>query len=310
MRIVCLTYQLIGHSALSYLLEETEDEVVGVFTHEDSPGEEIWWPSVAELAASHGVEVLTPESINEPEWVERLRQMKPDLIVSAWYRNLVKQPILDIPPLGAYNLHGSLLPLYRGRAPVNWVLVNGEQETGMTLHQMTVRADAGDIVGQAVVPVELDDTAATLYERLAATGKEVLRAAWPLLREGKAPRLVQDVSKATYVGRRTPADGEFHWDWPARQIHNLVRAVTHPYPGAFVEGPRGRVFVWQSHPVPGLLFPNPPAPGSVCRWSPAGLEIATSEGNLLVTRLQRQGEEELGAEAYVQRYGVEVGDII
>ncbi|MCD6351255.1 MAG: UDP-L-Ara4N formyltransferase/UDP-GlcA C-4'-decarboxylase [Armatimonadetes bacterium] len=149
MRLICLAYHQIGHMGLRYFLEETDDEVVAVFTHEDRQGEEIWWPSVAELARSYGVPVYTPEDINAPDQVELLRSLRPDFIFSFWYRQLVKRPILDLPPGGCLNMHGSLLPKYRGRAPVNWVLVNGEEKTGITLHYMVERADAGDIVAQA-----------------------------------------------------------------------------------------------------------------------------------------------------------------
>ncbi|MHB9132030.1 MAG: formyltransferase [Armatimonadota bacterium] len=307
MRLVCLGYQLIGHAGLQYFLEETDDEVVAVFTHEDSPGEEIWWPSVAELATKHGVPVYTPDNINTPEWVERIRAMQPDFIVGFWYRNLVKQAVLDIPPGGCLNLHGSLLPKYRGRAPINWVLANGERETGMTLHYMVERADAGDIVGQAVIPIDDEDTALTLYQRSAKIGQQVLRAAWPLLRMGKAPRVPQDLSQSTVVGRRTPEDGCIDWAWPARKMHNLVRAVTHPYPGAFIGDGVERIFVWSAWPLPGLLCPNAPAPGTVCAVSDAGIEVAAGEGHLLLRRVQLSGEDELTGAEFAARYGIVPG---
>ena len=239
MRIVCLAYQIIGHAALRYFLEESGDEVVALITHEDSPGEEVWWPSAPDLAAEYGVPVYSPDDINAPESVELLAHLSPDFLISAWYRQLLKQQALATASRGGLNLHGSLLPRYRGRAPVNWVLVNGETETGMTLHYMVPRADAGDVVGQVRVPISEGDTALSLYHRLAAATVEVLRGTWPAVASGQAARMPQDESQATYVGRRTPRDGLFRWDWPARRIHNLVRAVTHPYPGAFFEGRRG-----------------------------------------------------------------------
>jgi methionyl-tRNA formyltransferase len=309
-RVVCLMYQSVGEMALRYLLEETQDEVVALFTHEDTPGEEVWWRSAADLARAHGVPVLTPEDINQPEWVERIGQMQPDFILSAWYRNLIKRPTLDIPPQGCYNLHGSLLPYYRGRAPVNWVLVNGESQTGMTLHVMTPRADAGEIVGQAVTPVWTEDTAQTLYGRLVAAGLEVLRATWPLLREGRAPHVPQDEAQATVVGRRGPEDGRFAWDWPATRIHNLVRAVTHPYPGAFVDTPRGRLTVWTSRAVSGLVHPAPPAPGTVACLTEQGPEIVTSLGRLLILRGQMAGQDECDGDELARRLGLEIGSYL
>ncbi len=310
MRIICLAYHTIGHMGLSYFLDETDDEVVAVFTHADRPDEEIWWPSVAELARRRDVPVFIAEDINQPQWVEKIRELRPDFIFSFWYRQLVKRPILEIPPGGCLNLHGSLLPKYRGRAPVNWVLVNGEEKTGITLHYMVERADAGDIVAQAVVPIDFSDTALTLYQKLVEAGRLVLRAAWPLLREGRAPRLPQDESQATYFGRRTPEDGRFDWSWPALRIYNLVRAVTHPYPGAFVDFGGRQLFVWQAYPMRGLLRPHPPVPGTIQEIGPDGIEVATGEGHLLLRRVQLEGEKEMSGAAFAKRHGLRVSHLM
>jgi methionyl-tRNA formyltransferase len=307
MRVICLAYHQIGHMGLRYFLEETDDQVVAVFSHEDAPGEEIWWPSVADLARERGVPVFTPENINQPEWAEKIAALRPDFIISLWYRYLVKKPILELPAGGCLNLHGSLLPKYRGRAPVNWVLVNGEVKTGMTLQYMVPRADAGDIVGQAAVPIELHDTALTVYHKLVDAGHEVLRAAWPLLRSGQAQRIPQNEGEATYFGRRTADDGRFSWHWPALRIHNLVRAVTHPYPGAFAESTGGRLYVWSSLPAPGLVYPRLHPPGTVLQAGEEGISVATGEGSLLVRRVQLEGGEELSGCEFAARHRIERG---
>lgn len=304
MRIVCLAYQIIGHAALRYFLEESGDEVVALITHEDSPGEEVWWPSAPDLAAEYGVPVYSPDDINAPESVELLAHLSPDFLISAWYRQLLKQQALATASRGGLNLHGSLLPRYRGRAPVNWVLVNGETETGMTLHYMVPRADAGDVVGQVRVPISEGDTALSLYHRLAAATVEVLRGTWPAVASGQAARMPQDESQATYVGRRTPRDGLFRWDWPARRIHNLVRAVTHPYPGAFFEGRRGAVFVWAAEPIEA---PTAAAPGTVTSVAHDALVVATGSGSLRVLSAQVAGDEELDGAAFARRYGLGPG---
>ncbi len=310
MRILCLAYQLVGHMGLSYFLDETDDEVVAVFTHEDSPGEEIWWPSVAEKARAAGVPVHTTENLSDPATVQQIRDLEPAFIFSFYYRNMVGREILGIPPGGALNLHGSLLPSYRGRAPVNWVLVNGETRTGMTLHYMVEKADAGDIVGQAFIPIESRDTAMDLYRKMAPAGLDVLRAAWPLLREGKAPRVVQDTAWASYYGRRGPEDGRFEWDWPCQRIDNLVRAVTHPYPGAFVSCRGKKLLLWDVLPVPGRLLPDPPPPGSIVTCCDEGFQVATGEGGLLVRRIQLEGEEELSGVHFAERHGLKPGDLL
>ena len=154
--------------------------MAALFTHEDDPHEEIWWRSCAELARSHGVPVYTPERLDAP-WIERIAAMRPAIIYSFYYRNLLPDAILRTAPLGAYNLHGSLLPAYRGRAPVNWMLVNGEREAGVTLHHMVARADAGDIVGQRAVAIDDSDTALTLYRKLVPLGVALLTEMHPLI---------------------------------------------------------------------------------------------------------------------------------
>lgn len=307
MRVVLLGYQLIGHTALSFLLDETADEVVGLFTHADAPGEEIWWPSAMELARERGVPVLSPEDINTPEAVQALSALAPDILLSAWYRQLLKSPALGVPRLAALNLHGSLLPRYRGRAPVNWVLVNGETETGMTLHHMVERADAGDIAGQVRVPIDSADTALSLYGKLSAATLEVLRLAWPAVREGRAVRVPQDECAATRVGRRGPEDGRFEWTWPADRIHNLVRAVTHPYPGAFVDTRAGRLYVWEAEPAMVAVIGSGPEAGTVASLTERGLVVATGRGGLLVRCAQYAGTPELAGRALWAGLGLEAG---
>ncbi|WP_273860902.1 formyltransferase family protein, partial [Pseudomonas sp. LA5] len=166
-------------------------------------------------------------------WVERIRALEPDFIFSFYYRNLLSGDVLACAKRGAYNLHGSLLPRYRGRAPANWVLVNGETETGVTLHRMVKRADAGPIVAQKRVEIAPDDTALTLHAKLRETSQALLNEVLPTLASGTVEEREQDESQATTFGRRSAADGELEWSRPAVELNNLVRAVTQPYPGAF-----------------------------------------------------------------------------
>ncbi|RLC07758.1 MAG: bifunctional UDP-glucuronic acid oxidase/UDP-4-amino-4-deoxy-L-arabinose formyltransferase, partial [Deltaproteobacteria bacterium] len=173
------------------------------------------------------------DDINHPLWANKIKTIKPDIIFSFYYRKLVGEDILAIPNAGCLNLHGSLLPAYRGRAPVNWVLVNGETETGVTLHYMTKRPDAGDIVSQKKIVISDDDTALTLHKKTAVAASEMLDNILPQLKTGTAPRHPQDDTGASYFGRRSPGDGEIDWTRPASEIRNLIRAVSHPYPGAF-----------------------------------------------------------------------------
>lgn len=232
MRAVVFAYHDMGITGLE-ALRRCGFEIVQIFTHEDDPGENCWFGSVVEWGEKQRIPIATPTDLQAEPWGKRIASLRPETIFSFYYRYLIPEPILAIPVQGAYNLHGSLLPDYRGRCPVNWVLVNGEGQTGVTLHHMVARADAGDIVGKKAVLIDRTDTARSLYGKLCRAGAGLLDELLPLIREGKAPRQPQDIRLGRYFGGRRPADGRINWNWPAERIYNLVRAVTDPYPGAF-----------------------------------------------------------------------------
>jgi UDP-4-amino-4-deoxy-L-arabinose formyltransferase/UDP-glucuronic acid dehydrogenase (UDP-4-keto-hexauronic acid decarboxylating) len=202
MKAVVLAYHNIGCIGIRALLAHGFD-IQAVFTHEDDPGETIWFRSVAELAAANDIPVYAPEDINHPLWVDRIRATGSDILFSFYYRNLIGREILDIPPAGCLNLHGSLLPRYRGRCPVNWVLVNGEKETGVTLHYMTLRPDDGDIAGQRRVAVDDADTALTLHAKIGVAAGQLLDRCLPQIMENKIERVPQDYAAAKSTGTRT-----------------------------------------------------------------------------------------------------------
>ena len=187
MRSVVFAYHDIGYVCLQELLR-TGDPVVAVVTHEDDPAEDIWFRSVRALADAHGVPVWAPPTVNTVEWIERVAAWQPDFLFSFYYRKLLCTELLAIPRQGALNLHGSLLPKYRGRCPVNWVLVHGERESGVTLHYMVEKPDRGDIVAQRAVPITDDDTALTLFHKLTDAAALVMRETYPQLCAGSAPR--------------------------------------------------------------------------------------------------------------------------
>ncbi len=197
-----------------------------------------------------------------------------------------------MPRLGALNLHGSLLPRYRGRSPVNWVLVQGETETGVTLHYMEEKPDRGDIVAQKRIPITPEDTALTLFAKMTPGAAELIRETYPLLRTGQAPRLPQDHSQASYFGGRRPEDGLIDWQMSAVEIYNLMRAVTHPYPGAFTSFQGRKLFIWWGRAMAAAPLPQP-APGRVLVRLPGeGLLVSTGEGNFLIQQAQWEGEPE------------------
>ncbi|EIK63767.1 bifunctional UDP-4-amino-4-deoxy-L-arabinose formyltransferase/UDP-glucuronic acid oxidase ArnA [Pseudomonas sp. B2021] len=278
---VVFAYHDIGCAGIEALLSAGYD-IAAVFTHADDPKENNFYGSVAQLCARNGIPVHAPEDANHPLWIERIAKLNPEYIFSFYYRNLLSEPLLATARKGAFNLHGSLLPKYRGRAPANWVLVNGETETGVTLHRMVKRADAGAILAQQTVAIERSDTGLSLHAKLRDAATALLRDALPQLAQGKLSETAQDESKATYFGRRTAADGKLDWKQPAEQLFNLVRAVTQPYPGAFCAVGEHKLIVWQADVVKGN---EGLAPGRVISVNP--LRIACGEDSLVVKFGQR-----------------------
>lgn len=233
-RAIVFAYHNVGVRCLSVLLAHGV-KVELVVTHSDNPNETIWFDSVAELAALHDIPVITPEDPNTPEIIERIRALRPDFLFSFYYRHMLKKDILDIPKRGAYNMHGSLLPRYRGRVPVNWAIIRGEKETGATLHVMNEKPDNGAIVDQQAVPILPDDTALEVFHKVTCAAEVALDRCLPALIAGSARFRQQDLSQGGYFGGRRPEDGKIRWLESAQAIHNLVRAVAPPYPGAFTQ---------------------------------------------------------------------------
>jgi len=249
LRAVVFAYHNMGLVGLRALLAHGFT-IPMVLSHEDDPKENRWFASVADFCGERGIPVFTPKDVNAAPWPDRIRTAAPDLLLSFYYRSMLKKEVLDIPRLGALNLHGSLLPKYRGRAPVNWVLVKGETETGVTLHFMTEKPDAGDIVGQAAVPIAFDDTALTLFGKMESAASVLLDGLLPRIAKGEIPRRPNDLARGSYFGGRRPEDGRIDWSRPATEIYNLVRAVTRPYPGAFAELSDEKLTVWRAIPLP------------------------------------------------------------
>jgi UDP-4-amino-4-deoxy-L-arabinose formyltransferase/UDP-glucuronic acid dehydrogenase (UDP-4-keto-hexauronic acid decarboxylating) len=221
-----------------------------VFTHEDDPGENCWFGSVKNWAIEKGITVHTTEEVNSPDWITKIAAINPDVIFSFYYRKMICPEILELPRVGAFNLHGSYLPHYRGRCPVNWVIINGEKQTGVTLHYMIDKPDAGDIVGQKAVIIDQLDTAKTLYDKLCGAAKELLDEVLPLIKKGNIPRQKQDLKKGSYYGGRRPEDGRIDWKKSADEIYNLIRGVTQPYPGAFAFLDNDeKVVIWWAQPA-------------------------------------------------------------
>ncbi|AZP42812.1 MULTISPECIES: bifunctional UDP-4-amino-4-deoxy-L-arabinose formyltransferase/UDP-glucuronic acid oxidase ArnA [Rahnella] len=297
MKAIVFAYHDIGCVGLQALVDAGYD-VQAVFTHTDSPNENQFFSSVARQGAELNLPVYAPEDVNHPLWVDRIRALQPDIIFSFYYRNMLSEEILSLAPQGGFNLHGSLLPRYRGRAPVNWALLNGETETGVTLHKMVKRPDAGDIVGQRKVAITGDDTALKLHAKVREAAKALLTDLLPEMKAGNITLTAQDESQASYFGRRTAADGEIHWHKSATEINNLIRAVTEPYPGAFSYLGQRKLTIWRARP---LATQHDKQPGTVLSSDP--LTIACGEGALEILA----GQSENGLYVQGSRLALELG---
>jgi methionyl-tRNA formyltransferase len=241
MRAVVFAYHNVGVRCLRVLLARGV-EVALVVTHEDNPAETIWFESVAALCHEQDIPCITPADPKSAALFAQVQSARPDFIFSFYYRHMLPVELLALATQGAYNMHGSLLPKYRGRVPVNWAVLHGETETGATLHEMAVKPDAGMIVAQTAVPILPDDTSHEVFGKVTVAAEQTLWQVLPLMLAGQTPKMPNDLAKGSYFGGRKPEDGRIDWSQPAQAIYNLHRAVAPPYPGAWtIIG--GRTFI-------------------------------------------------------------------
>jgi methionyl-tRNA formyltransferase len=274
---VVFAYHNVGVRCLSVLLAQGVN-VQLVLTHEDNPDEQIWFDSVAALAARNHLSCATPKDPNSPELLEQLRSLQPDFIFSFYYRHMLKPELLACAKRGAYNMHGSLLPKYRGRVPVNWAIINGERETGVTLHQMVAKPDAGALAAQQAVPILPDDTALEVFQKVTVAAELALYSVLPSIVDGSVKLFAQDLSAGSYYGGRKADDGRINWQQNAVQIHNLIRAVAPPYPGAFTVIQDKLVKILRSRVVSGLRARHP---GPCLYWDALSLRADLHDGSVL-----------------------------
>ena len=279
--IVC-AYSLVGREALAGLLD-AGIRIQALYTYPHPP-EDGWFEPPATLAESRGIPVFLEGKFNEDRVHERIQAARPDFLFSFYFREMIQARFLDIPRLGAYNLHGSLLPRYRGRAPINWVLAKGETETGVTLHRMTPKPDDGDIVGQVSIPIAWDETACTLSKKAAEAGRRLVTETVPRLVDGTATFLSQKtLGPSTYFGGRKAEDGELSFDLTAQEAFNLIRAVADPWPNAFLTLPGGIV------KVPWAVPATDACPCGGFRVTPAGVLLGFASGALRILALEGGG---------------------
>lgn len=241
MRAVVFAYHDVGVDCLKALLA-AGIQVDLVVTHEDDPNENVWFGSVSKLCTEKHIPYVTPSATELQSLIPQLQTLSPDYIFSFYYRNMIPAEILACANIAALNMHGSLLPKYRGRAPVNWAILHGETKTGATLHVMEMKPDAGDIVGQTEVNIGPDETATEVFAKVSHAAVKVMNTVLPQLIQGNVPRKANPLSQGSYFGGRKPSDGQIRWEQTAYQVHNLVRAVAPPYPGAFTDW-RGQTMI-------------------------------------------------------------------
>ncbi len=273
---VVFAYHDVGVRCLSVMLSHGV-RIPLVVTHRDDPDENIWFESVEKLARVNDLEVATPENPNSPEFVQRLNHISPDFLFSFYYRYMLSPAVLATAMRGAFNMHGSLLPKFRGRAPVNWAVLRGEDSTGATLHEMVEKPDAGRIVDQFPVPILPDDRAIDVFRKVTVAAELVLDRALPGVLDGMAPLHAQDLSKGGYFRGRKSDDGRVDWTKGAKEIHDLVRAVAPPYPGAFTMLGGQRMRLLRTHLVQGKSAPAAPT----LRFDGKHLVARCADGGLL-----------------------------
>lgn len=291
MKAAVFAYHEIGYVCLEELIS-ANFEVLCLFTHPDDPGEEIWFRTPRQLAEKYGIPVYEPPSLRDGAWLKLMQNLAPDFIFSFYYRNLLPREVLDTARKEALNLHGSLLPRFRGRCPVNWVLIEGEEVTGVTLHVMEVKPDVGDIIARKAVAIDFQDTAHSLFLKMVSAARDLMRETLPTLESGTYTRTPQ-VGPSSYFGGRKPEDGRIDWKESSTRIYNLIRAVTHPYPGAYTYLDGKKLYIWRAMPVPGSAEASI---GAIISGRP--VVINTGNGFLRILSVQLEGEPELEAEAF------------
>ena len=297
-RAVVFAYHNVGVRGLSVLLS-LGVEVPLVVTHRDNPDENIWFGSVSELADHHGIPWITPDNPNAPGVVSRVQACRPDWIFSFYYRYMLKAELLEGAPKGAFNLHGSLLPKYRGRVPVNWAVLHGEPETGASLHRMVIKPDAGSLVDQESAAILPNDTAHQVFEKVTWAAERVLLRSVPRMLAGEHEESPLDLAAGSYFGGRKPEDGRIDWSRSAWQVHNLIRAVAPPYPGAFTDlgGIRLQLL--------GSYYKGEAAKGMAPRiyWEDDRCHADCADGERILLTRVAVGEGNLNERGFVERFG-------
>jgi len=310
MKILLMGHQIWACMVLKKLVEEGH-EIVGVITEKDDYDDETYkanfqkygcYMSLKDVALKMGLKVFQPDNVNSAEYMEIIENLSPDLIIIVSYHSIIKKPLIE--KYKIINLHGSLLPKYRGRAPINWAIINGEKETGVTVHFVDEGIDTGDIIYQEKVKIEKTDTAIDVMKKTLPLYPKLASIAVNLIEKNEVKPIKQDKSDGFYFPRRKPQDGKIEWGWTTETIYNWIRALTHPYPGAFTFHKGKKLFVWKAT-IPSDKNKITHIPGIVIGYTNDGVRVTTGDSYIIINKVQLEGEKEVNALEYFKP-----GDIV
>ncbi len=296
-----------GFECLKELLSSRTKELTSVYTlHESQSSKTAGFCSFDALMEGRNIPFHKIEDINNPLIVKRIKEDRPDLIIQVAWSQIIKDKILRIPRLGCVGFHSSLLPKYSGGSPVNWGIINGETEWGITFFYLEPGVDSGDIIAQRKFEITLEDTCKTVYDKATQCAVEIFREYLNKIEDGTAPRIKQDESKATRFKRRQPEDGIIDWNKSAMELYNWVRALTHPYPGAFTYYQGNKLYIWQA--TLSDIDTENVKPGQIVGTAENGFIVATKTEGLIIEEVQMEGESEVGGEYFFKKYRLQKGD--
>lgn len=288
-------------------LVQSEHEVVGVVTQPDKPkgrGKELQFPPVKECALKYDIPVFQPVKVKTKEAVEKLRSFEADIFVVAAFGQIVSQEILDMPGYGCVNIHASLLPKYRGAAPIQWAVINGETESGVTIMQMDAGIDTGDMLLQEKIPLDEKETGESLYEKLSALGAKLIVEALPQIEAGTILKNKQDEEKSTHAGRLSKALGKIAWEKSAVEIERLIRGLN-SWPSAYTSWRGKTMKIWEADVVPGEISGEP---GTVEKVTKTEIVVNTGDGKLALRSVQLEGKKRMEVKDFLLGYKVESGE--
>jgi methionyl-tRNA formyltransferase len=285
-------------------------EVAAAVTQPDKPkgrGNKLTAPPVKEFALKHGINVLQPEKIKTPEFIEQIRLLKPDLLITAAYGKILSKDLLEVPSRGCINVHGSLLPSYRGAAPINWAVINGEKKTGITTMFTDVGLDTGDMLLKKELEISADMTVGELHNKMAILGAEVLKETLFELKNGTLKRIPQEDAESTYAPMMNKELGLIDWNKTAQEVHNLVRG-TDPWPGAYTFLNGNRMRVWKTSLTNDKN--NGHTNGYIIKVSNEGILVKCSDENILIEEVQFDSSKRMSVRDYIRGHQIDAGEIL